>query len=296
MDTRQLRSFIAVAQHLNFTEAAKHLYLAQSSLSRQIAELEKELGVSLFSRTNRSVQLTPAGSLLLKEAASLISQIDAIIEQTRKANSGFIGSLRIGCHGLERYFFPKLAKTFRQNYANINLYIDWLNIKALNNALLCRTVDIGFTLELEVQHLSEIMSKKIYTDPLVVMMPHDHPLAQCSQINLSSLMTEPFVILSRQECPGAFQNTVQLCVENGFSPNIISEPATIEALILLVESGVGISIISQHMEAYGNSNMRFIPLTNTNAIINIVVCWNKKNNNPAIPLFVSELEKTLLAL
>ncbi|MBP2651795.1 MAG: transcriptional regulator AlsR family [Firmicutes bacterium] len=295
MDTRQLRSFIAVAHHLNFTEAAKYLYLAQSSLSRQISELEKEFGVALFFRNNRTVQLTPAGSLLLKEATTLVSRIDELTEQIHKANLGLIGSLKIGCHGVERYFFPQLAKTFRKNYTNINLVIEWLNIKALNLALLHGDIDIGFTLELEVQNLPELMTKQIYTDPLVVMMPHDHPLASNSSINLTSLAQESFLILSREECPSGFQNTVQLCVDSGFSPTIVSEPASLEALILLVESGVGISIISQHMEAYGNSNLRFVPLADKAAIVNVVVCWNKKSTNPIIPLFLSELDQILLS-
>ncbi|MBP2654869.1 MAG: transcriptional regulator AlsR family [Firmicutes bacterium] len=295
MDTRQLRSFIAVAQHLNFTEAAKHLHLAQSSLSRQIAELEKELGVTLFYRTNRAVQLTSAGTLMLKEATALISRIDELTEQTRKANSGLIGSLKIGCQGVEKYFFPQLAKHFRQAYANINVTIDWLSIKALTLALIHEHIDVGFTLELEVQNNPDLISKVIYTDPLVVMMPYDHPLAKNSSISLASLAKEPFLILSRQECPSGFQNTVRLCIDNGFSPDIVSEPSSLEALMLLVESGLGISLISQHIEAYGNSNLRFIPLTEKEATINIVVCWHRKNTNPIIPIFINELDQLLLS-
>ena len=295
MDTRQLRSFIAVAQHLNFTEAAKYLHLAQSSLSRQIAELEKELGVRLFSRSNRAVQLTSAGTLLLKEATALVNRIDELTEQTRKASSGLIGNLKIGCHGVEKYFFPQLVKNFRQAYSIINVSIDWFSIKALNLALIHEHIDVGFTLELETQNISELISKVIYTDPLVVMMPHDHPLAKSSSINLAALAREPLLIISRDECPNGFKNTVRLCNDNGFSPEIVSEPASLEALILLVESGLGISIISQHMEAYGNSNLRFIPLTNKEAVVNVVVCWHKKNANPVIPLFISQLDQLLLS-
>jgi len=172
MDTRQLRSFLAVAHHLNFTEAAKHLFIAQSTLSRQIVELEKELGAPLFIRNNRTVSLTPAGNLLGKEADLLISKMDGLITQIKQLNEGCIGTLNIGCIGIEKYFFPELIKNFSEKQLNIQLNIDWFSVKTLNNALDSQQIDVGFSLTPEVRDIPELAFKTIYADSLAAVVPY----------------------------------------------------------------------------------------------------------------------------
>jgi DNA-binding transcriptional LysR family regulator len=294
MDTRQLRSFIAVADHLNFTKAAKSLHLAQPSLSRQIAELEKELGVTLFTRTNRIVTITPAGNLLLNEAESLISRIDKLIEQTRYANAGIIGNLSIGCLGLEKIFFAKLVRSFRSGHLDINININWITTMAsLTRALLQGHIDIGFTLESEVQKNPKLAWRPVYSDPLAVVMPIDHPLAGESTIKLAQLTNESFVFISQSETPGSLEKAIQLCISKGFSPRIVNQPSSLEGLFLLVESGIGITLISRQMQAFTSPDLRFIKLEDDDALVTVVIAWNKTNKNPVIPFFCQELENIL---
>lgn len=291
MDTRQLRSFIAVAEQLNFTKAAESLHLAQPSLSRQIAELEKELGAMLFTRNNRTVTITPAGILLLTEATSLIGRLDNLITQVRRANSGMIGNLTIGCLGLEKHFFGKLARTFRLRYSNITLHSTWITtMTGLTKALLQGNADIGFTLESEVTAIPELAWKPIYSDSLSIVLPTDHALANEPDLKLADLANEPFVFISQMETPGSLKNIIQLCVSRGFSPNIVRESTSLEELFLLVESGVGITLISRQMQAFGGNDLRFIKLEDADTAVNVVVAWKKANENPCIPLFLRELE------
>lgn len=296
MDTRQLQSFLAVAHYLNFTEAAKHLFLAQSSLSRQIVELEKELGAPLFIRNNRTVTLTPAGSLLHKEADLLISKMEGLIAQIRQLNEGCIGSLEIGCLGVEKYFFPELIKSFSEKHPHIQLNIDWYSIKKLNQALASGKIDVGFSLASEVQHVPDLAYKTIDTDSMAVIVPHDHPIASRSSVSLAELASESFVIISREEVPNSFDFLTGLCSQKGFSMNIVKKTTSLEALLILVELGVGLSILSCKMEASSHSRLRFVPIMDEDAIVNIVVSWNKNNTNPIIPLFLEEFDHVLLTL
>lgn len=293
MDTRQLRSFLAVAHYLNFTEAAKHLFLAQSTLSRQIVELEKELGAPLFLRNNRTVSLTPAGNLLQKEADSLISKIDGLLIQIGELNSGCMGILKIGCLGVEKYFLPELIKKFSEKYQNIQLHIDWFSIQKLNQALDSEIIDIGFSLASEIENIPNLAYQTIYTDTLAVVVPADHPLATKSSISLSQLSAESFVIMSRDEVPNSFDFITRLCLSKGFSMKIVKEATSLETLFLSVELGIGLSIISSKMQANSHSHLRFIPITDEDAIVHVAVSWNKQNKNPIIPLLLQELKDIL---
>jgi len=293
MDTRQLRSFLAVAHYLNFTEAAKYLFLAQSSLSRQIVELEKELGAPLFIRNNRMVTLTPAGNLLQKEADLLISKIDGLIAQIGQINDGCLGILKIGCLGVEKHFLPELIKLFSEKHPNIQLDIDWFSMQKLNQALDANIIDIGFSLASEVQNIPHLACQTIYTDTLAVVVPGEHPLASKNNISLAELANESFVIMSRDEVPNSFDFITKLCMDKGFSMNIVKETSSLETLFLSVELGVGLSIISSKMQANSHSHLRFIPITDEDAIVHAVVLWKKQHTNPIIPLLLQELQTLL---
>jgi DNA-binding transcriptional LysR family regulator len=293
MDTRQLRSFLAVAFYLNFTEAAKHLFLAQSTLSRQIVELEKELGAALFIRNNRIVSLTPAGHLLQKEADLLIRKIDGLIVQIGQLNDGSLGTLKIGCLGVEKYFLPELIKAFSAKHPQIQLQVDWFGIQKLKQALTSKVIDIGFSLASEIENIPHLACQTIYTDTLAAVIPIDHPLANKSSLHLSDLAAESFVIMSKEEVPNSFDFITGLCMNKGFSMKIVKEATSLEDLFLSVELGLGISVISSKMQSNSHSRLHFIPLSDEDAFVQVVVSWNKQNQNPLVPLLLQELETFL---
>lgn len=126
MDMRPLRYFIAVAEHLNFTEAAKQLFVAQPAVSQQVAYLEKKLGVKLFHRTKHSVQLTNAGTVFLKDAKEIIKKLDESFENAQQADKGVIGTINIGLLSVPvRDFLPPLIRKFRHKYPNVNIRLNY---------------------------------------------------------------------------------------------------------------------------------------------------------------------------
>lgn len=291
MDIRQLRYFIAVAEHLNFTEAAKHLFVAQSAVSQQIADLEKKIGVQLFIRNKRSVKLTKAGSVLLQEAISLVNKSEEAIEKTRHAELGIIGGLNIGFLGYtERIFLPYLIRQFRRNYPKIDLNLNQFNHGMLIESLKTGDLDIVFTLAFGLDHIGGIKKKSIFTETISVVMHCEHPLANRSSINIADLSEERFITINRQESPQGFNKTLLMCANGGFSPNIVSEPKLLHTVLLLVDAGMGIAILPKSLNFQSSSSLRFIDIEGEKAEDELVVAWKKTNANTSIPLFLKELE------
>lgn len=291
MDMRQLRYFIAVAEHLNFTEAAKELFVAQSAVSQQIADLEKKIGVQLFIRNKRSVKLTSAGNVLFNEAINLVKKSEEAIEKTRQAELGTVGNLNIGFLGYtERNFLPYFIRQFRKSYPQVGLQLNQFNhgmlIEALNNG----EIDIGFTLSFGLDNIGGLKRKNIFTETISVVMHCEHPLANQRSIHIADLSQERFVILNREESPQGFNRTLLICANNGFSPTIVSEPRLIHTVLLLVDAGMGIAILPKSLQLYSSPSLRFIDIEGEQEEDVMVVAWKKINRNPSIPLFLDELE------
>ncbi len=290
MDMRQLRYFIAVAEKLNFTEAAKELFIAQSAVSQQIADLEKKIGVKLFIRNKRSVKLTSAGEVLLTEAINLVKRSEEAVEKTRQAELGIIGSLRIGFLGYtERNFLPYLIRQFRKSYPKIDLNLDQYNHGLLIDSLSSGELDVGFTLSFGLDNIGGLERKKISTEPISVVVHCEHPLALRKHISIAELAQERFIVLNREESPQGLNKTLLMCANHGFFPNIVAEPRLIHTVLLLVAAGIGIAILPRSLEAQSSPSLRFIPIEGHHNEDELVVAWRKVNSNPTIPLFLEEL-------
>ncbi len=291
MDIRQLRYFIAVAEYLSFTEAAKHLFVAQSAVSQQIADLEKGIGVQLLIRNKRSVKLTNAGAVLLKEAINLVNKSSEAIEKTRQAELGIIGSLKIGFLGYtERNFLPDLIRQFRRNYPKVDLQLDQFNHGALIQALNSGELDMGFTLSFGLENIGGLEKKHILTETISIVMHCEHPLANKKIINIADLAHERFITLNREESPQGFNQTLLICANNGFFPDIVSEPRLLHTVLLLVDAGMGIAILPKSLQRHSSPSLRFIDVEGATNDYELALAWKKADANPSISLFLKELE------
>jgi DNA-binding transcriptional LysR family regulator len=290
MDIRQLEIFVCVAERLNFTEAAKHLYLTQSAVSLQIADLEKQLDVKLFARNSHSVQLTDAGQVFLKEATFIIAASEEAIKRTRHTASGFAGTLKIGfLESHTKHFLPKLVKDFRSSYPRIRLVLTQLNWGELNLALERNDVDIGLTMSVSLQNSPKVVWQTLYRDVECFVMHYDHPLANQPQLDLAAVAREPFVVLNREVAPCPYDFTLRLCANRGFTPNFVERPFLTEILLTLVESGEGIAILPYFTtKSYASPSLHFIKLEGDDAQVEMVASWKRTNRNSAIPLFLNK--------
>ncbi|QDR83485.1 LysR family transcriptional regulator [Sporomusa termitida] len=289
MDIRLMKEFICLAEQLNFSKAASRLYVSQSVLSRHIANLEKILGVQLFIRDTQSVQLTAAGEFVRDEFAAVVAKYDEAIRKINQMLSGIVGELRVGF--LERavkIFLPDLITQFRSMYPNVSLQLDQYNMGALAQALKREEIDIAFSLLFD-QPEKGYSSKTLYRDSLAIVLPKNHPFAGKKVISLADLAHEPFIFAGKGESPGMFKRVIELCMANGFSPNIIKQYSFPENALLMVKTGLGIAILSRHMEST-DSDLWFGSIEGDNTKIDVVITWKTANTNPAIQLFLKLLD------
>ncbi|MED4784277.1 LysR family transcriptional regulator [Brevibacillus choshinensis] len=294
MDVRQLRYFIAVAEQLNFTEAAKTLYVAQPAVSQQIAYLEKKLGVQLFIRSKHSVELTHAGTVFLKDAREIVQRLDASIETVRQAEEGLVGTINIGLLSVSvRTFLPLVVRSFRKKYPNINIHFAFYNVGQINQKLENDEIDLAFTLSHGLGSMPGIACKKLWSQPYCVIMPHDHPLAANTLLRLEQLAQEPFVMLDRAQSPQGYDHILALCAKKGFSPHIVSHASRIDAVMLIVDAGIGITIQSRHVQMYATPTLRLVDLEGDDYEVDVVASWKEQTANRSVALFMEEVEQTL---
>ncbi|SMC46847.1 LysR family transcriptional regulator [Sporomusa malonica] len=293
MDIRSLRSFLMVAQCLSFTEAAKRIYIGQSALSKQIAELEEELGVELFFRHHRSLELTASGKTLLREGAILIDKVAEVVEKTKLAQRGIRGNLKIGCFGLEDAFLPHALRKFRSLYPQISLDIRLLTLKMIENGLESEDLDLGFTVLLGTESkTSRFMNLLIHRSPLCFLLPNDHKYAHETSIDISCLANDSFIMLYEAECQQGFDWIMDACKKRGFTPDIASKTTRMESVYWQVEAGIGVSFtVKDHsINHHIHSSISIVDMQGDDAVANVMAVWKKEHHNPAIPLFLKVLE------
>jgi DNA-binding transcriptional LysR family regulator len=285
----QIEYFIAVARHLNFTEAAKSLYVSQPSLSKQIAILEDEIGIQLFFRTKRDVRLTAAGMVLLKEMGGVIEQIENAIEKSKKPDLGENSTLTIGCLDAMDMstFLPRIIKKFKEKYPNVNLILERHSFKILREKLINKTLDVIFTLSFELDDSLGILSDVVHKGNGYIVIDKSNPLANRNDLTLSDIKDENFVIISRDESPKGFDGIMSLCRKHGFTPKIVKQLPNIESLLLCVESGIGIALLDSNIRMHNSDNIKGFKIEDD--FIEVIMAWKKENMNTAIPLFTNSV-------
>ncbi|HHY68115.1 MAG TPA: LysR family transcriptional regulator [Alicyclobacillus sp.] len=291
MELRQLRYFIVVAEYLNFTEASKRLFVAQSAVSQQIAKLEQQVGVKLFTRNKRSVQLTSAGKAFLKEAIEIVRKTEEAIEKTHKANIGILGSLKTGFLAAPvRKFLPSLIRHFNNKYPMVDIELHHLNLAQLNEKLNADDLDIVFTVSFAVPQFGDYECKKLFSESICVFLHPEHSMCQKPGLRIADLAMEPFILRDREEGPQWYEYILMTCAKNGFLPKIARETRHIETVLMFVEAGLGITILPRYLEMYANPSIRIIEVEDEKDSFDVVVYRKKRNMNPSVPLFLNEMD------
>lgn len=259
MELRHLRYFIAVAEELHFGRAAQRLHIAQPPLSQQIKGLEDELGVRLFERTKRKVELTPAGKLFLDEARLTLSQAERAKRIAVEAEAGVRGRLRVGFVTSASYsILPVLVRRFRCDFPFIDLELLEMIPSRQIEALESRSIDVGILrppigntcLEMET----------ILEEPMVAALPSDHRKADQKAIGLKTLADDAFVFFPRHHGPGIYDIVMQACNQAGFSPQISYSPNEMQTILAYVAAGLGVSLVPQSLSGFHRDSITYLPL------------------------------------
>jgi len=269
---RHIRCFISVAEELHFRRAAEKLGIAQPALSRTIKDLETELGLILFERSNRNVQITRAGSAFLHGCRAVINAMDRAVDTARRVDQGQMGSLRIGyTDAAIANVLPGIVKSFRQRQPDIALQ---LNFEMTVNQL--RKLEEG---ELDICfatgpiHHAGYRQLPVCSEPFVCVTHGSHPFASRRGLRLEELAGENFVHGALKEWEIFYSCLIPLCRRAGFMPQIIQECRTTADILGLVSCGVGITILTANMcEAYGRG-LAVIPLEDVEETLQTVAIW-----------------------
>ncbi|HLI89989.1 MAG TPA: LysR family transcriptional regulator [Ktedonobacteraceae bacterium] len=286
MELRHLRYFVAVAEELHFGRAAERLHLAQQPLSFQIKQLEEELGVTLFRRTTRRVELTDAGRALLTEVYAALAHLHQGIETARQAERGEIGSLVIGYVSIALYnLVPQAVRLFRQRFPDVHVTLHELCSPDLEEQLLEGTLDVG--LAVKGMNVPELTYETVLCEQAMAALPKTHPLADLAQIPLHALASEPFVMYEHTQRSLIYHQIMALCRQAGFSPNVAQEATSEQAVIGLVAAGMGVALVSACLSRLRPDEVTYRPLIEPAALVEYAVVWKRDNPSPIVKAFLT---------
>ena len=256
LDLRQLRYFIAVAEELHFGRAAQRLHMSQPPLSQQIKAMEEQLGVSLFTRTNRRVVLTEAGKYLLQAAGGLLREAKHITEHTRIVapfdGVAGIGKVSVGVH-LSAPLYPfvgKLLRRFREQYPKIRLGLvmherpDLQQLADIDSAAL----DVALVWLGQAHQGVDVRRYDLAYSPMRVFMPEEHRLARKDRIAIEDLVQEPMIAPPRASGSQLYEVLVQQFMAGGYEPNLVYEGISMPLMLSMVTAGQGLALLPNFLE------------------------------------------------
>lgn len=292
MNTMQIRCFISAARSLNFTLSAAELYISQPAFSRNISLLEEEWGVELFTRNNKrkDTYLTPAGQVMYEGMKDLLEQYENTLRKVRDIHEGKAGTLRIGLLGSNRIDERILTifDQFQEKYPEVELSLQRGSNSELLKCLYNNTIDIAFALKIDVEDKNWLIYNNLFSLETVLLLTSKHTLSKKENLSLSDFKNEIFVNISSKESPAINALLKLECEKAGFTPKVIEAP-DINSQILYLEAGKGVAICNLNNIAAYNSHIKALRLSDLKPL-ELVVAWNRLNENRCIKLFNSAYE------
>ncbi|NLI14597.1 MAG: LysR family transcriptional regulator [Peptococcaceae bacterium] len=291
MEMHQLEYVLAVAKYNNFTRAAEEIKISQSSLSQQINKLENELGTSLFVRTTRSVQLTPAGSEFVTHAQRIMSGVNEAKRCIQEYVSIVKGELKLGTLAvIGSYSLPNLVTSFQDNFPGIKLSLHEEQCEELLYLLHAQKIDAAF-----VQINKPNPNFNFYplvNDKMVVVTSHRHPLANRVSIDIKELENEKMILTPSTS--GHYHDFYNACQAAGFVPNVVLNCSVVKTMLAFVREELGITVLSSKVAlAERDPSMRVIGLTPTiHRRINLAT-RNSSDTPPTLKMFLKYIPQWL---
>lgn len=283
-----------LAKCLNFTKAATNLYIAQPALSQQIADLEKQLGVTLFERNSRSVVLTPAGEILRAACPEILNKLESVRQEVLWAQAGLRGSIKIGYLYMFQPILPAIVQEFRKLYPDVALEFYSGSLKELETALGNRDIDIAFSWvnASEFPDNTAASYSDLWREDLCVAVRKDHPFALSGGRDYSLLENETFLFIDENTAPGFQFMARKASSEAGFLIRNYTTSKDFTSIIVQVEAGLGISLLPSGMKTFNAcpaENTAFFSIKKD--CMDFGVVWFEDSRNAVLSLFLDLLEK-----
>lgn len=273
MELRHLRYFRILAEELHFGRAAARLFIAQPGLSRQIRQLEAEIGVPLFDRNNRRVALTAAGLHFREEVDRLLGALDTAVVRTRQIGEGLRGQFRIGYIGsaMQRTI-PDLLVRMKAEYPDIRVSLREMENPDQLVALLAGEIDLGFIRVEKVP--TPLRMRAVRNDTFSLVLPEEHPVTAASFRGLAQFRDEPFILFEPTYSRTYYDKVLELFSAEGFAPVTTHSTVNASSIYRLVASGMGLSVVPTALAEGYDMGVKFIELAGARQRTVLRAAWH----------------------
>jgi DNA-binding transcriptional LysR family regulator len=256
IELRLWRQFIAVAEELHFSRAARSLHMTQPPLTQAIAQLERLLGARLFERSKRSVHLTPAGEVLLPQARELLARAQALPAQARAAAGGELGRLRIAFVSTVGFaLLPHWLRAFRARHPQVQMELIEATGDVQLDAFARGDIDAGFMLHSPGFAPQGLAHRRVAHEPLVLALPEAHPMAAAPRLSLAAVLAQPVVLFPRRIVPSLHDAILGMYHAAGREPRIVQEAIQMQTIVNLVSAGLGIAWVPASVREFQRSGV-----------------------------------------
>ncbi|CAM5210936.1 HTH-type transcriptional regulator HdfR [Oligella ureolytica] len=289
-DLHHLRAFMVVAEHLHFRKAASLLHITQPGLSRTIKALEDSLGVELFNRSTRQVELTKAGEFFLLEIEKVFFHLNKGIKYARETSTGTMGHLKIAYNDFAvQDLLPRLLEIFRKEYPDIKTEMVFMTTQEQITAIQKDQVDIGFGFSYtDSEEYDEVKSIPLIIDEPILLLPRNHPLATRGTLGLDEVKHESFVIGTSKEWRVWRRYFFELFEQLGTKPIIAAEASSMSGIMSLAAVKDCAALLSRSLSKFTHSDLVpvGVELAEGMPISYISLMWNQSSNNPSLEHFL----------
>jgi len=295
MELRHLRYFIGVAEEENVSRAALKLHVSQPALSRQIRDLEEELGFLLLERSARSVRLTEAGRAFLTEARAVLQRAEDAVNAARAIATGGRGELHVGyAPSLTARILPPALRAFQAELPNVRVRLHDLSTEEMLAGLREGKLQIAFVVRLTPALLRGLRFEELARDSICLAVAPKHPLAGRRSVSLAEVAREPLITYSRKDYPDAQENLAAMFAAIKSKPRIAEEHDSVSSLIAAVEAGNGVAIAPQSLTCTAGPRLKLIPFSPAPAPLVIGAAWSKDGLTAAAERFLKCAKETTL--
>jgi DNA-binding transcriptional LysR family regulator len=294
MELRQLRYFVAVAEELHFRRAAERLHISQPPLSQQIRGLEEELGFPLLVRTRRRVELTPAGEAFLRDARTLLSELDGAVATARRIDAGQTGRLRINFVGSALLsIVPGTVERFRAARPGVAIELHERPTVDQLRAVRAGLADVGLVRP-PIEDDGELTVRTVLRERTVAALPAGHALAAGRRVPLRRLAAEPLVLFPRDQAPGYHDLLIDALAGAGVGPRVIQYAPEILTIIGLVAAGTGVSLVPASVSRLALEGVTYRPVAGA-PLSELVAITRGGEESALVRAFVAEASASAAA-
>ncbi len=248
MNTRQIEYFLAVAEELSFTKAAEKMYVSQTAVTHQIRSLEEQMGVQLFSRTKKKVELAPAGALFMIEGRQILEHIDNAFIHARDVSEGMSGALEIGFANYASNILANSLQEFHSRYPNIKLHFKSYSPSVLLDRLRLGELDLIFSPIFDPAIYEGCFIQEVSRVSLIAVLPSSHPLAGKHYLTKKDLSDQSLILACTPDSKiGEDRKIIDSFLKAGYHPEIVDRIEDIETILLMVAVQMGISILPSYI-------------------------------------------------